>query len=105
MPTHIRACAALGLACALAACADAPEPEEPYPFVGTWDCAVDTFTFTNTTFNTGSQTLPILNVARDGRNFTLFFANNDVIALAAVTDTGMTLFSGKSADQLNCRRL
>ena len=105
MPSLIRAVAALGLAFALGACVSDRGPVEPYPFVGTWDCEVEVFTFTETTYNNGSQTLRIGNVTRDGRNYTLFFAGNYVIALAAVTDTGMTWISGKSGDQFNCRRL
>ena len=44
-------------------------------------------------------------VSRDGRNYTLRFANGYVVALAAVTDTGLTWVSGASGDQFNCRRV
>lgn len=97
--------AALGAALTLAACVSDPGPAEPYPFVGTWDCEVEVFTFTDTTWNNGSQTLPIRSVNRDGTNYTLFFADNYIIALAAVTETGMTWVSGKTGDQFTCRRL
>ena len=101
----ILATAALGLALGLAACASDPVPLEPYPFVGSWDCGVEVFTFTDRTYNNGSQTAPIRNVTRDGRNFTLRFDGGYVIALAAVTNTGLTWVSGKTGDQLACRRL
>ena len=105
MPFPIRPLAALGLPLALAACVSDPVAVDPYPFVGTWDCEVEVFTFTDTTWNNGSQTLPIRNVTRDGRNYTLLFSGNYVIALAAVTDTGMTWVSGRTGDQFSCRRL
>ncbi len=78
---------------------------EAYPFVGRWDCGVEVFTFTDSTYDNGTQTAPIRNVTRDGRNFTLLFDGGYVIALAAVTDTGLTWVSGKTGDQLACRRL
>ncbi len=96
---------ALPLCLALAACTQDSGPSEPYAFVGRWDCGVDTFTFTNTTYTNGSDTYRIDSVSRDGRNYTLRFANGYVITLAAVTDTGLTWVSGMSGDQFNCRRL
>jgi len=89
----------------LAACVQQTGPSEPYAFVGRWDCGVSVFTFTNATYNNGDTTYPIQSVSRDGRNYTLRFANGYVIALAAVTDTGLTWVSGASGDQFNCRRL
>ncbi len=105
MRHSIRATAAMGLAFSLAACASDPVPTQPYPFVGNWDCGVAVFTFTNSTYNNGSQTAPIRNVTRDGQNFRLLFDGGYVIALAAVTDTGLTWVSGMTGDQLACRRL
>ncbi len=105
MPIPTRAVAALGVTMMLVGCVSDPGPVEPYPFVGTWDCGVEVFTFTETTYNNGSQILPIRNVSRDGRNYTLFFSGNYIIALAAVTDTGMTWVSGKTGDQFNCSRV
>jgi hypothetical protein len=105
MPNLSRAVAVLWCGVLLTACVGNQGPAEPYPFVGTWDCEVETFIFTETTYNNGSQTLPIRTVTRDGRNYTLFFPGNYVIALAAVTDTGMTWVSGKTGDQFSCRRV
>lgn len=90
---------------ALAACVSDSGPTEPYAFVGSWDCQVETFTFTNTTYNNGSETFPIKSVSRDGNNYTLFFANGYVIGLGAVTSTGLSWVSGATGDQFNCRRL
>jgi hypothetical protein len=97
---------ALPVCLALAACVQDSGPTEPYAFVGSWDCGVDTFTFTNTTYNNGSDTYTMLSVSRKGpRDFILRFANGYTIALAAVTDTGLTWVSGASGDQFNCRRV
>ena len=38
-------------------------------------------------------------------NYTLRFANGYVIALAAVTQTGLTWVSGATGDQFNCVRV
>lgn len=96
---------ALPLLLSLAACTEATGPTEPYAFVGSWDCGVAVFTFTNTTWNNGDATYPILSVARDDRNYTLTFANGYVIGLGAVTPTGLTWVSGTTGDQFNCRRI
>jgi hypothetical protein len=90
---------------ALAACVQDQGPAEDYAFVGSWDCGVEIFTYTNTTYNTGGQTLPIRSVSRDGMNYTLFFDDGYITALAAVTETGMTWVSGQSGDQFNCKRV
>ena len=96
---------ALPFCLALAACTQDAGPSEPYAFVGRWDCGVDTFTFTNTTYSNGSDSYPIQSVSQDGRNYTLRFANGYTIVLAAVTDTGLTWVSGATGDQFNCRRV
>jgi hypothetical protein len=83
----------------------AQEPAEPYAFVGSWDCGVEVFSFTNTTYNDGTNSYPIRNVAQDGRNFTLFIEGGFKVGLAAVTATGLTWVSGTTGDQFNCRRL
>ncbi|MBA3910882.1 MAG: hypothetical protein C0524_13665 [Rhodobacter sp.] len=97
--------AALLPAIVLAACVSPEGPSDPYAFVGSWDCGVETFTFTNTSYNNGTTTYPIRSVERDGRNFTLRFGNGYILALAAVTETGLTWVSGTTGDQLNCLRV
>jgi hypothetical protein len=89
----------------LAACVQESGPSEPYAFVGSWDCGVETFTFTNSTYNDGTNTYPIQNVGRNGQNYTLRFANGYVVALGAVTATGLTWVSGTTGDQFNCVRV
>ena len=95
----------LPLIVALAACVEEKGPTEPYAFVGSWDCGVAVFSFTNTTYNNGSETFAIQSVRRDGANYTLRFANGYVIALGAVTKTGLTWVSGATDDQFNCVRV
>ena len=90
---------------ALAGCVRDSGPVDPYAFVGAWDCGVATFTFTNSTYNNGSDTYRIQSVSRNGRDYILRFADGYTIALAAVTETGMTWVSGASGDQFNCRRV
>jgi hypothetical protein len=103
MPHHgISGLAALVL---LSGCVSDPVPSESYPFVGRWDCQVAEFTFTNTTYNNGSETLPIRSIEQDGGSYTLRFDGGYVVALAAVTETGMTWVSGTSGDQFTCVRL
>ena len=99
------ALATLPLVIALSACVAGKGPVEDYAFVGTWDCQVDVFTFTNSSYNNGTETFPIERVDRDGRNYTLFFAKGYVVALAAVTETGLTWISGATGDQFNCLRV
>lgn len=96
---------AIPLLMSLAACVPGSGPSETYAFVGSWDCGVDTFTFTNTTYNNGTDTYAIQNVARDGNNYTLRFGNGYVLALGAVTATGLTWVSGQTGDQFNCVRV
>lgn len=88
----------------LAGCV-AEEPAEPYAFVGSWDCGVEVVSFTNTSYNDGTNSYPIRSVAQDGRNYTLFIEGGFRVGLAAVTTTGLTLISSTSSDQLNCRSL
>jgi hypothetical protein len=89
----------------LGACVQDSGPSEAYAFVGTWECGGVTLGFTNTTYNDGTNTYPIQTVAKNGRNYTLRFANGYTIALVAVTDTGLTRVSGTTGAQLNCRRV
>lgn len=89
----------------LAGCVSQVPSADPYPFVGSWDCGVATFRFTDTTYNNGSNTYAIRSVARDGRNFTLWLGDGSTIGLAAVTETGLTWVSGRTGDQFNCRRV
>jgi hypothetical protein len=96
---------AVALTCLILAGCVAEEPAEPYAFVGRWDCGVETFTFTNTTYNDGTNTYRIRTVAQDGKNYTLFIEGGFKVGLGLVTETGLTWVSGTTGDQFNCRRL
>ena len=89
----------------LAACTEPAPPVEPYPFVGSWDCGVAVFSFTNTTYNNGSETYRILAVDQDTDSYTLFIEGGYRIGLALVTDTGLTWVSGTTGDQFDCARV
>jgi hypothetical protein len=89
---------------ALAGCVTTNDPVEDYAFVGAWDCGVEIFTITNTTYNNGTNTFPIGSVSRDGDNYTLYI-QGFLIGLGAVTDTGLTWVSGTTGDQFNCLRV
>jgi hypothetical protein len=99
--------ARLALPFVLTLCACVPDsgPAEPYAFVGSWDCGVQTFSFTNTTYDDGTGTYRILDVRRTDQSYRLRFANGSMIALAAVTSTGLTWVSGTTGDQFNCVRV
>jgi len=96
---------ALPFVIGLSACVQGQGPVGEYAFVGAWDCGVDVFTFTNKTYDNGSDTFPIRSVSRDGRNYTLFFADGYVVALGAVTETGLTWVSGATGDEFYCVRV
>jgi hypothetical protein len=98
-------CIALASLIGLVACVSDNGPSEPFAFVGSWQCGSKVFAFTNTTWDNGTDRYPISSVSREGSNYTLRFANGYIMALAAVTETGLTWVSGQSGDQVNCRRL
>jgi hypothetical protein len=102
MRSSVVAPLALGLS---VACTPAQGPDEPYPFVGTWDCGVATFRFTNTSYFNGSQTFGLRSVARNGSNYLLYLDNGEKVALGLVTSTGLTWVSGQTGDQFNCVRV
>ena len=97
---HVHALAALSLLLALPASA-APN----YPFVGKWNCEVATFTFTNTTYNNGSENLRIKRVKKTGGNYELFFAKGYRIGLSSVSATSMSWLSGETGDMFECKRV
>lgn len=76
------------------------------PFLGTWDCEVAIFTFTPTTYNNGSEDLPIEEVQEgsDG-SYTLLFADDYFITLSGFTGDSMGWFSEASGDNFSCTRI
>jgi hypothetical protein len=79
---------------------------EELPFVGTWDCEVETFVFTPTTYDNGSEELAIEEVQEgsDG-SYTLLFDEDYFITLSGFTGDTMGWFSPASGDNFACTRL
>jgi hypothetical protein len=77
--------------------------EDELPFIGTWDCEVATFTFTEDSYNNGSEDLPIQEIQEgtDG-SYTLFFADDYIITLSGFTGDAMGWFSPASGDSFQC---
>ncbi len=93
---------------ATSACVPSGEAEiepTPYPFVGMWDCEVATFTFEETTYNNGSETLPIENIVPRDNSFVLSFADNYSITLDMNGTDRMQWLSGTTGDAFDCARL
>lgn len=95
---------------ALSACVDVsdpvPGPVTPaYPFVGRWDCEVDTFTFTATTYNNGSETLAIETVVERPNSYVLGLAAGQSVSLDMDGANRMQWMSGTTGDVFPCRRL
>jgi hypothetical protein len=77
-----------------------------YPFEGKWDCDVSIFTFTDLTYNNGSQTLTYKTVKRQGTSYLITFADGYRIGLFGIKRNSMTWMSGSSTDDVfRCRRI
>lgn len=76
------------------------------PFIGTWDCEVATFTFTDSVYNNGSEDMPIEEVQEgsDG-SYSLLFADDYVITLSGFKRNSMNWFSSASGDSFSCKRV
>jgi hypothetical protein len=100
-----RALCAIALLQMVAASADAQQQQQNYPFVGRWDCEVATFTFTNTTYNNGSETMRMTKVEKKGNIYILTFPKNYRIGLSSISATRMTWASETTGDGFNCKRV
>jgi hypothetical protein len=76
-----------------------------YPFVGRWDCDGAVFTFTNRTYNNGSQTLIFNRIDFGKRDFKFTFPDGYAISLLNVTDKTMTWQSWATGDIFHCKRV
>lgn len=84
----------------------APATAKPQPFVGTWNCEVATFTFTDKTYNNGSETLPIRKITPKGKGeYQLDFPEGYKIMLQVVSPQAMNFLSLASGDGFSCKRL
>lgn len=75
------------------------------PYVGSWDCGVATFSFTNDTYDAGEGPMPIRKVEKEDGNYILSFDDNYQIGLSSVTKTSMQWLSMASGDTFDCKRL
>ncbi|HEY8005693.1 MAG TPA: hypothetical protein VIE66_02550 [Methylocella sp.] len=85
-----------------------------YPFVGKWNCEVSDFTFTDRTYNNGSETFPILKVERATRrmfhsdkgasSYRLTLANDYSLSLLNIKAKTMTWHSLATGDTFSCKR-
>lgn len=106
----VAAAAALGLMLASMASANADGFEKdlaaPYPFIGQWDCEVAVMSFTETTYNNGSDDLPIIEIQEgtDG-SYALFIEDDYFISLSGFTGDNMGWLSSATGDSFNCVRI
>ena len=77
----------------------------PLAFEGRWDCQVATFTFTAQTYDTGSDVMPINDIAIDGSGYVLSFDNNYQLFVALNDNGTLYWFSPASGDSFTCARL
>lgn len=76
-----------------------------YPFEGTWDCEVQIFRFSSTTYNNGSENLRYKNVRKVQNGFLITFGDGYRIGLFNIKPFAMTWFSPASGDDFVCKRL
>ncbi len=92
-------------AVALSAFSTSPAKAQDHPFLGAWDCGVATFTFTETTYNHGSEDMTIQEIQEgsDG-SWILMFADDYFITLSGFTGDEMGWMSS-SGETLECTAL
>ncbi len=76
-----------------------------YPFEGQWDCEVAVFSFTKSTYNNGSEDLPIRKITPEADGYMLSFAGDYELALIVNPDGTLYWFSPASGDSFTCARL
>lgn len=76
-----------------------------YPFVGKWNCEGKVFTFTNRTYNNGSQTLTFNKLEFGNGAYKLTFPDGYAISLLKVTGQTMIWQSWASGDLFECKRV
>ncbi|EAU40023.1 hypothetical protein FP2506_02240 [Fulvimarina pelagi HTCC2506] len=77
-----------------------------YPYEGRWDCEVETFSFTASSYDNGSQTFEVTEVQEgtDG-SYTLFFGDGELITLSNISASQMGWYSHQTGDSFSCNRL
>lgn len=86
--------------------ASAPAGAKDYPFVGTWDCEVATFTYTSESWNNGVATFPFSSVnCCKGDEAQLMFRGGYETQLSQITPDSMKWYSPASGDGFDCKRI
>ena len=90
----------------LAACTAAGQGAKAYnlPFEGRWDCGVAVFTFTDTSYNNGTDWLDYESIEPEGRGHVVRFRDGYFFAVYINADGTLDWVSGESGDQFTCRR-
>jgi hypothetical protein len=104
----MRKCLAVTAIAAFAGSAFIPSASaqtKSYPFIGKWDCGVATFSFTDKTYNNGSETLRMTKVEKKGATYLLSFPKGYRISLAGITPKKMSWASGATGDSFDCKRV
>jgi hypothetical protein len=105
MTARIRPMRLVAAFCSLCLLIPAPALAQTYPFEGSWDCEVGTFTFTGQIYDPGDAPMEILDAVQDGATWVLTFADDYQIALEIHQDGTMGWFSAISGDSFLCRPL
>lgn len=79
-----------------------PALADEYPFVGTWDCEVAIFSFTDQIYNNGSDNMQITDVATEGSGYILTFEDDYQLSVAVNPDGTLAWFSPASGDNFTC---
>ena len=75
------------------------------PFLGKWDCEINVLTFTGDSYNDGTNTYPLDNVAEDGGSFVITLAPDYVIGLSEIEADKMAFAPMAGGDRFSCFRL
>ena len=89
---------------AFAAGVSGASAQTQYPFAGTWDCEVATFTFTDKTYNNGSETLRMTKVEKRGDAYELSFPKNYKVMVGGFKADTMSWMSGETGDAFTCKK-
>ena len=74
-------------------------------YLGSWDCEVATFTFTETTYSNGDTPMPIRKIEREDGNYHFFFDDDYSFWVSGLTKTSMQWLSDASGDSFSCTRV
>ncbi|HTO32120.1 MAG TPA: hypothetical protein VL202_13210 [Pararhizobium sp.] len=88
-----------------AAAEPASAEQDAPPYIGSWDCGVGVFTFTDKTYDSGGESQAIRKVEKEDGNYILSFDNKYQIGLSSVTAKSLQWLSMESGDMFDCKRV